>query len=46
MCEEFKRFLFEFELREDDPNYDAYTNGIMQAGQPIRYYVNQAENMK
>jgi len=33
-------------LQQDDPNYEAYTNGVEDLGQPIKYYVNQADQMK
>jgi len=42
----FYHFLESFELRQDDPNYSTYSNGIeMEAGQPIRYYCHQARRM-
>lgn len=46
MGAEFLNFLTHFELNQDDPNYEAYTTGVEDLGQPIRYYVNQAQSMK
>lgn len=46
MCEEFLRFLNNFELSTDDPNYEAYTNGADDSGAPIKYYIKQASDMQ
>jgi len=40
MCEEFLRFLTNFELDRDDPNYDAYTTGLHNDGLGVKYYLN------
>ncbi len=39
-----------FELSPEDPNYNAYIEGapeeMLQSGEPIKYYVLQAEKLK
>lgn len=37
---------FRFELQKEDPNYEAYASGVEDIGQPIKYYITQAESMK
>jgi len=38
--------VYRFELQQDDPNYEQYANGVEDNGQPIKYYIIQAEAMK
>ena len=42
------KFLFfpSFELSSNDPNFQVYADGQEKEGQPIKYYVKQAERIK
>jgi len=40
MYSEFLNFLYNYELQQDDPNYEAYTTGVEDLGQVIKYYIN------